>query len=376
MSLAGDDLFKARMRISKRRWPHGSAAKWRLPRTGDQMNFFSATNRDLLVCKSRLCPSECTAAPSSRTAVTSLLGLLALAMLSMARPVAAATAYVQGADQDPFASNALSVKYTAAQNAGDLNVVAIGWNDSTSSVVSVTDSNHNTYLVAATATASTGNGTQVIYYAQNIAAAAAGANTVTVTFSTTVPWPDVRIVEYSGIASSSALDVSVGASGTSISPSSGAVATTNPNDLLVGANYIGAGFAAVGSGYTQRLVTNPDDDLVEDRTVTATGSYGASSTENISSWWVMQMAAFRAAGSGGSSSSSSSSGGGSSSGSSSSGSSSSSSSSGSSSSSSSGGSSSSSGSSTSSGGSSSGGSSSSSGSSTSSGGSVGARQLE
>src|SRR5579863_5630718 len=260
------------------------------------MNFYSATIRDLLVWKSRLRPWEQPASPDSLTAATRLVGVLALTLLSMARPVVAATAYVQSAAQDPFASNALSVKYAAAQNAGDLNVVAIGWNDSTSSVISVTDSSHNNYLVAAAPTTIAGNGTQVIYYAQNIAAAAAGANTVTVTFSTTVAWPDVRIVEYSGIASSSALDVSVGASGTSTSPSSGTVATTNANDLLVGANFIGGGFAAVGSGYTQRLVTNPDSDLVEDRVVSATGSYSASSTQAPSSWWVMQMAAFRATG--------------------------------------------------------------------------------
>ena len=79
----------------------------------------------------------------------------------------------------------------------------------------------------------------MIYYAQNIAAAAAGANTVTVTFNTTVKYPDVRIVEYSGISTSGPLDVAVGASGTGTSVSSGSVTTSNANDLLVGADYIG-----------------------------------------------------------------------------------------------------------------------------------------
>ena len=192
----------------------------------------------------------------------------------------------------------MSVKYAAAQTAGDLNVVVVGWNDSTSSVNSITDTQNNTYLVAAGPTTSIGAGTQVIYYAQNIAAAVAGANTVTVTFNTTVKYPDVRIVEYSGISTSTALDVGVGASSSGTSTSSGAVATSNASDLLVGANYIGGGFAAVGSGYTKRLVTSPDSDLVEDRVVSATGSYSASSTQSPSSWWVMQMAAFRTTGTG------------------------------------------------------------------------------
>ncbi|HEY4974850.1 MAG TPA: fibronectin type III domain-containing protein, partial [Steroidobacteraceae bacterium] len=210
-----------------------------------------------------------------------------------------AIASVQSAALDPVSGNTVAVKYAAAQSAGDLNVVVIGWNNSTAAVNSVTDSNGNPYLVAAGPTTIAGNGTQVIYYAQGIAAAAAGANTVTVTFNATVPWPDVRIVEYSGISTSGALDIGVGASGTGTNLSSGAGATSNANDLLVGANYIGGGFLAVGSGYTQRLVTTPDSDLVEDRVVAATGSYSATSTQSPTGWWVMQMAAFRAAGSGG-----------------------------------------------------------------------------
>jgi hypothetical protein len=43
------------------------------------------------------------------------------------------------------------------------------------------------------------------------------------------------------------------------------------------------------------MLTNPDEDLVEDKLVAATGSYSATSTQAPSSWWVMQMAAFRSA---------------------------------------------------------------------------------
>ena len=86
--------------------------------------------------------------------------------------------------------------------------------------------------------------------------------------------------------------MSTGASGTGTSLSSGTATTSNANDLLLGANYIGGAFGAVGSGYTQRLVSAPDGDLVEDQVVSATGSYSATSTQNPASWWVMQMAAF------------------------------------------------------------------------------------
>jgi len=208
---------------------------------------------------------------------------------------AGAIGNVQRADQDPASGNTVIVTFPASQTAGDLNVVVVGWSDSTSSVTSIADSNNNTYLVAAGPTTSAGNATQLIYYAQNIAA---GANTVTVTFSTTVAAPDVRVLEYSGIMASTALDVSAGASGNGANLSSGSATTSNASDLLVGANYVGGAYLAVGSGYTSRLVSIPDGDLVEDQLVSTTGSYSATSTQSPASWWVMQMAAFRTAGGG------------------------------------------------------------------------------
>ncbi len=146
---------------------------------------------------------------------------------------AGAIGNVQSADQDPASGNTVSVTYAAAQTAGDLNVVVVGWNDSSSSVTSIADSRGNSYLVAAGPTTSAGNATQVTYYAQNIAAAVAGANTVTVTFNTTVNFPDVRVLEYSGITPTGALDVSVGASGVGTNPSSGPATTSHANDLLI-----------------------------------------------------------------------------------------------------------------------------------------------
>ncbi|HEV2194387.1 MAG TPA: hypothetical protein VGR55_02340, partial [Candidatus Acidoferrum sp.] len=51
-----------------------------------------------------------------------------------------------------------------------------------------------------------------------------------------------------------------------------------------------------GTGYTSRVITSPDGDILEDQIVKATGSYSA--TAPISSGaWIMQMVAFRAAGS-------------------------------------------------------------------------------
>ena len=81
------------------------------------------------------------------------------------------------APQSP--STSVAVTYTAAQSAGDLNVVVVGWNDASTTVSSVTDTSGNTYTLAVGPTRGT-NLSQSIYYAKNIASAAANGNTVTV----------------------------------------------------------------------------------------------------------------------------------------------------------------------------------------------------
>ena len=77
----------------------------------------------------------------------------------------------------------VTVTYPAAQLAGDTNIVAIGWTDSTSTITSVTDTKGNIYSPAIGPTRQSGVQSQSIYVAKNVLAAAAGANTVTVVFS-------------------------------------------------------------------------------------------------------------------------------------------------------------------------------------------------
>ena len=68
--------------------------------------------------------------------------------------------------QSPTAT--VSVTYPAAQTAGDLNVVVVGWNDTTSTVQSVKDSGGNNYSLAIGPTTGTAL-RQSIYYLSNIA---------------------------------------------------------------------------------------------------------------------------------------------------------------------------------------------------------------
>jgi hypothetical protein len=185
------------------------------------------------------------------------------------------------------------VSFSLSQAAGDLNVIIVGWNDSTATVRSVVDSKGNTYTLAGAPVIQTGTASQAIYYAKNIVAAAANSNTVTVTFTVAAGYPDIRILEYGGIDATNPLDVIGGASGNSGTSSSGAVTTTNPNDLIIGANLVQTGTSGPGSGFTTRMITSPDSDIAEDQIVTITGSYSATAPVSPAAGWIMQVVAFK-----------------------------------------------------------------------------------
>src|SRR5262249_38741330 len=119
-----------------------------------------------------------------------------------------------------------------------------------------------------------------------------GANTVRVMFSTAAAYPDIRILEYSGVDPRNPVDVTAASSGNSASSSSGSVTTTNATDLIFGANIVQTTTTGPGSGFTSRLLTSPDGDIVEDRIVTATGRHSATAPLS-SGQWIMQMVAFR-----------------------------------------------------------------------------------
>jgi IPT/TIG domain len=189
------------------------------------------------------------------------------------------------------ASASVAVTYTAAQTAGNLNVVLVGWNDTTSTVSSVTDSRGNTYALAIGPTSGTGL-RQSIYYAKNIAA---GSNTVTVKFNQAAAFVDIRALEYSGLDTVSPLDVTAGAAGSGTTGNSGSATATSVKELIVGAGMTATRFTQAGTGFTLRTITNPDADIAEDKVTTAAGSYNATCPNSPASPWVMQMATFRAA---------------------------------------------------------------------------------
>ena len=198
--------------------------------------------------------------------------------------------FVQVAAATPqTASSTVSVAYKVAQTAGDLNIVVVGWNDTTSSVNSLTDTLGNTYSLAVGPTTASG-ARQSIYYAKNIKG---GSNTVTVAFNQAAVAVDLRVLEYKGLSPTSPLDVTAAAVGSSTTASSGSATTTSANELIFGADTIATGTPGPGTGFTTRIITSPDSDIAEDKIVSATGAYSATAPVSPSGYWVMQMATFR-----------------------------------------------------------------------------------
>ena len=185
-----------------------------------------------------------------------------------------------------------TVRHTKAQGAGDLNVVAVGFNNATSTISSVTDSAGNVYQVAAPLTRGSAL-SQAIYYAKNIKSAAAGSNVVKVQFSGAVPYPDVRVLEYSGLDPVNPLDSSASAAGSGASASSGNLTTSAANEMIFGAGTTQGVFAGASNGFTSRIITPIDGDIALDKSVSAAGTYPATASLNGGAAWVMQGVAFR-----------------------------------------------------------------------------------
>jgi chitodextrinase len=211
--------------------------------------------------------------------------------------VASTGAYVQGnstTSTSPMSS--IATTFNSAQFNGDLNIVVVDWQQGLT-VSGITDLSGNTYHLAIGPTNDGGvSGSQSLYYAANIAAASAGANTVTVTFSgSSASGGGLRAVEYSGIATSSPLDVAGAAvcSGSTNLCSSGSITTANAADLIVGVNEDNA--TGPGPGYTERLDSVNYNLIIEDTTVTGTGTYSASVQVSPVGQYVTQIAAFKIA---------------------------------------------------------------------------------
>jgi hypothetical protein len=124
-----------------------------------------------------------------------------------------------------------------------------------------------------------GNGVRLFY--------ALVSTTGTCTVTLTVAGSNFRgeMMEVSGLASSSPLDQTTKASGTSATPSSGSVTTTQADELLFGVvGTDGGNTFAAGSGYTLREANLDVALQIEYQIVAATGAYAATMSITSAGW--------------------------------------------------------------------------------------------
>jgi hypothetical protein len=201
-------------------------------------------------------------------------------------------ALVQHTSKDAGTISSSSLAFSANNTAGNFIAVVIRAGKS-GQLFSVSDSHGNVYKQAIQFNMTVDAETLGIFFAENIAS---GANTITVS-DTILGTMRFAILEYSGVASSNSLDVTVAAQGTSGSPTSGNITTSSSGELLLGAivtadveNF------TVGNAYTieERVPAAPNTKLiVEDQRQPLAGTASAGASLGASDPWGAILAAFR-----------------------------------------------------------------------------------
>ena len=125
----------------------------------------------------------------------------------------------------------VEVALPRAQTAGDLDVVVVTWNDATANVSSIRDRAGNAYARVGEP-ARIGAISQVMYFAPAIRG---GANALTATFDVDARDPDVRVLEFSGVALRDPVVASAQRTGTGTLAASGALDLATSPSLLVAA---------------------------------------------------------------------------------------------------------------------------------------------
>ena len=146
------------------------------------------------------------------------------------------------------ASTSLTANFSTPTSAGRLLVLSAGiYTGATSPITSVTDSGGNTWTRIGAFFVSGHNSDGEMWYAANAKAA-----TSVVIHTTGSVVAAMAVQEFSGIATTSSLDVSTGTANTSTAASSGSVTPTASTDLVVGfvAGHNNAQAISVGAGYT------------------------------------------------------------------------------------------------------------------------------
>ncbi len=188
----------------------------------------------------------------------------------------------------------VSAAFPSANVSGNL-IIAVVRMSTTTQTVTLGDSLGNTYSNAVSQAQSSDGHQLYIFYAKNIRA---GTNTVTATFSASNAHPWLAVYEYSGLSTTSSLDRTAHAQGSSAAPNSGAITTSSARELLFAATGLPAsytGTATAGSGYTLlQQSTTSSRAASEGESVSVAGTYAGNFSLSSSANWSAALATFAA----------------------------------------------------------------------------------
>jgi len=185
--------------------------------------------------------------------------------------------------------SSIAMAFGSASTTGNLIVVHIDWDKQSIHVNSVTDNKGNTYHNINGPTNWNGvNYRAELWYAYNITGGAILTITANLSGAPT-SFSQIYISEYSGIVTTNPLDQNSVNIGNTAAVSSGAKTTTSTNELIYGVSIGASGLLTTGAGFTNRSSANQN--IVEDKKVSPTGSYSANFT-SAGGNWIAQMATF------------------------------------------------------------------------------------
>lgn len=208
-----------------------------------------------------------------------------------------AVSVLQTATATASSNTAVSATFTSAVTAGSLLIAVARVINATQQTFTVMDNkNAGNYANDVANYNSQGSGiTSVIASKPN---AASGTTTITATVGTSSSVLDLVIYEVSGIATSTPLDVQIGAAGNSTAVSSGNATTTSSSDFLIGSAAFGSAFASsitVGSGWTAGPNVDSSKLYTEYQITSATGTFAATCTLGAAAAFVANFASYKSA---------------------------------------------------------------------------------
>jgi len=208
------------------------------------------------------------------------------------------TAHVQQAansDVSGATYTSFTASFTYPTTSGNAVILGVTFGN-TNPTITATDNEGNSYTVAQQTYDAGHNQGTAILYALNIHGGS--SHTVTINFSTAVAYLGLGINEYTGLATSSALDGVAGHTGSGTTLSSGTVTTTANGDLIFSVGVADSSGSqvsiAAGTGFTKRvdlgsLASYADEDEVQ----TSAGTISATWTLSLSQNWIASVAAFK-----------------------------------------------------------------------------------